>query len=62
MIALPVNPVSERWHGIYPLHPEQPVFSTTIDGAVRVITGIGGKGMTTGPALARESIDTLTAR
>lgn len=62
MTALPPNPVSERWHGIYPLHPERPVFSTTIHGAVRVVTGIGGKGMTTAPALARESIDTLAAR
>ena len=61
MIALAPNPVSERWHGIYPLHPEQPVFTTTIHDAVRIITGIGGKGMTTGPALARESIDAIAA-
>jgi FAD dependent oxidoreductase TIGR03364 len=62
MIALESSVVSERWHGIYPLHRDHPVFSTTLNGAVRVVTGIGGKGMTTGPALARESIDALVDR
>jgi FAD dependent oxidoreductase TIGR03364 len=62
MIAMESDVVSERWHGIYPLHRDQPVFSTTLNGAVRVVTGIGGKGMTTGPALARESIDEIVAR
>jgi FAD dependent oxidoreductase TIGR03364 len=51
--------VSERWHGIYPLHRDQPVFSRDIERNIHVITGIGGKGMTTGPALARESIDRI---
>ena len=49
--------VSERWHGIYPLHRDQPVFSRDVEPNIHVITAIGGKGMTTGPALARESID-----
>jgi glycine/D-amino acid oxidase-like deaminating enzyme len=61
MIAPATNPVSERWYGIYALHRDRPLFSTTINGAIRVITGIGGKGMTTGPALARESIDAIAA-
>jgi len=61
MVHLPpgVQAVAERWTGIYPLHKDRPVFSTVVDGAIHVITGIGGKGMTTGPALARESIDRL---
>jgi glycine/D-amino acid oxidase-like deaminating enzyme len=59
MIDLAAHPVSERWHGTYPLHPDRPVFTATIDRSIHVITGIGGKGMTTGPALARESIDQL---
>lgn len=60
MIRLPEGAVAERWHGIYPVHPDLPVYSRT-DGAIRIVTGIGGKGMTTGPALARESIDQLVA-
>jgi FAD dependent oxidoreductase TIGR03364 len=59
MIRLPEDPVAERWHGIYPLHKDQPVFTTTVGERVRVVTGIGGKGMTTGPALARENVDAL---
>ena len=57
MIALPADAVAERWHGIYPLHRDRPVFSTVLHGRIRIVTGIGGKGMTTGPALARESLD-----
>lgn len=62
MVALPEDPVAERWHGIYPLHRDRPVFTASPHRNVRVITGIGGKGMTTGPALARESIDQIVAR
>ena len=58
MVAVPA--VAERWHGIYPLHRDLPVFETTVGGCVHVVTGIGGKGMTTGPALARESIGRLS--
>ena len=64
MISLPADAdaVAERWHGIYPLHPDKSVFTATVHGKARIVTGIGGKGMTTGPALARESIDQLPAR
>lgn len=51
--------VAERWHGIYALHPDRPVFAETLNGNVHIVTGIGGKGMTTGPAFARESMDRL---
>ena len=53
------NPVAERWHGIYPLHRDKPVFTHVVNDRIHITTGIGGKGMTTGPALARESIDAL---
>ena len=63
MIRLPADAVAERWHGVYPLHRDRPVFTAELfGGAVRVVTGVGGKGMTTGPALARESVDQLPAR
>lgn len=49
--------ISQRWHGIYSLHPEQELLRKTLDDRIHLVTGIGGKGMTTGPAVARESID-----
>ena len=58
-IRLPENPVAERWYGVYPLHRDRAVFQTRLHGAIHVVTGIGGKGMTTAPALARESIEQL---
>ena len=59
MIRLPEDPVAERWHGIYPLHKERAVFSANVGERIHIVTGIGGKGMTTGPALAREGIEAL---
>ena len=60
MVRLPEDPVAERWHGIYPLHRERAVFATSVGERIHVVTGIGGKGMTTGPALAREGIKALS--
>jgi len=51
--------VARRWHGIYAMHPENPIFQESIDDRIHLVTGIGGKGMTTGPAVARESIDAI---
>ena len=62
MIHVPPDAIAERWHGIYPLHRDRPLFSTTLHDRIHIITGIGGKGMTTGPALARESIDAIVPR
>jgi FAD dependent oxidoreductase TIGR03364 len=59
MMDWPNWTVRDRWAGIYTFHPQREIFSTTIDDRVHVITGIGGKGMTTGPALAEETINNL---
>jgi FAD dependent oxidoreductase TIGR03364 len=56
LVRLPHWRVAERWLGVYTLHPERPLFSETVDDRIHLLTGIGGKGMTTGAALARESI------
>jgi FAD dependent oxidoreductase TIGR03364 len=53
------GPIAARWHGIYSLCPPAELFRETIDGVIHLVTGIGGKGMTTGPAVARETIDAL---
>lgn len=52
--------VIERWHGIYGMPRDSELFRASIDGVIHIVTGIRGKGMTTGPAVARETIDALT--
>jgi FAD dependent oxidoreductase TIGR03364 len=59
LIELPSWEVAERWHGVYGMPREGELYRATIDGVIHVVTGIRGKGMTTGPAVARETIDAL---
>jgi FAD dependent oxidoreductase TIGR03364 len=62
LIHLPSWEIAERWHGIYSMPREAEIYRQTIDEVIHLITGIRGKGMTTGPAVARESIDALVER
>ncbi|TWU09177.1 N-methyltryptophan oxidase [Symmachiella macrocystis] len=49
--------IDSRWQGEYSLLEDREILETTIDGRIHLVTGIGGKGMTTAPAVARESIE-----
>ncbi len=57
MLRLSHWEIDERWHGVYTSNAAGELFEETIDGRIHVVTGIGGKGMTTSPALARERIE-----
>ena len=46
--------ITERWHGVYGMPKDAELYRETIDGAIHLVTGIRGKGMTTGPAVARD--------
>ncbi len=59
MLDLPAWPIRELWNGYCLTHPTDPVYTAQVDERVRVVTGIGGKGMTTGPGLAQHSIETI---
>jgi FAD dependent oxidoreductase TIGR03364 len=59
LIDLPSWEVAERWHGVYAMPKNGELYRETIDEVIHVVTGIRGKGMTTGPAVARETIDAL---
>jgi FAD dependent oxidoreductase TIGR03364 len=59
LVRLPHWRIAERWHGIYSLHPEQDMYAETLHGRIHLLTGLFGKGMTVGPALAREAIDRI---
>lgn len=52
--------VTDRWCGIYTEEKSAGLFQQTIGDRVRLVTGIGGKGMTTGPGLAKENISQLS--
>jgi glycine/D-amino acid oxidase-like deaminating enzyme len=62
LLQLPTWEIAERWHGVYSMPKNAEVYRETMDGVIHVVTGIRGKGMTTGPAVARETIDTLALR
>jgi FAD dependent oxidoreductase TIGR03364 len=59
LLDLPSWEIVERWHGIYSMPRDAELYRETIDDVVHLVTGIRGKGMTTGPAVARETIDAL---
>jgi hypothetical protein len=43
------------------MHPQRDVYTETIDGAIHIVTGIAGKGMSTGPGFARQHIEAVLA-
>jgi FAD dependent oxidoreductase TIGR03364 len=57
MITLPTWELQQLWNGFYLNYPQGPIFTETIDGAIHIATGIGGKGMTTGPGFALAHVE-----
>ena len=56
MITLQSWHIQKQWNGYYLIHPQREVFTETIDEKIHVVTGIAGKGMSTGPGFARKHI------
>ena len=56
MITLPSWRIKTMWNGYYLIHPEHEVFTETIDDRIHIVTGIAGKGMSTGPGFAQKHI------
>ncbi|WP_298865346.1 TIGR03364 family FAD-dependent oxidoreductase [uncultured Gimesia sp.] len=52
--------VIDRWCGIYTEEKSAGLFQHSRGDHIHLITGIGGKGMTTGPGLAKENIGQLS--
>ena len=54
-------PVVRRWAGVYTGATDgRPVYRTTIDPGIVVVTGPAGRGMTLSPAIAEETWEELT--
>jgi FAD dependent oxidoreductase TIGR03364 len=62
LIDLPSWEIAERWHGVYGMAKDAELYRATLDGVIHIVTGIRGKGMTTAPAVARETIEALASR
>ena len=56
MLDLPSWEIARMWNGYYMLHPERPVYTQTINERIQIVTGIAGKGMSTGPGFAQHQI------
>lgn len=50
-------PIGKTWNGYYSQESTQGVLAKTIENGIHIVTGIGGKGMTSGPALMEKVID-----
>eukprot|EP01061_Rhynchopus_euleeides_P021593 TRINITY_DN3519_c0_g1_i1.p1 TRINITY_DN3519_c0_g1~~TRINITY_DN3519_c0_g1_i1.p1 ORF type:complete len:412 (+),score=175.86 TRINITY_DN3519_c0_g1_i1:47-1237(+) len=59
VIDLPTFEVRRRWFGMYSQTPSGDRFEADVSANVKILTGIGGKGMTSAPGLAKETIDTM---
>ena len=59
MVKLPSWDIQQMWNGYYSIHPRQGIYTATIDDRIHLVSGIGGKGMSTGPGYARHSVEKL---
>jgi len=58
ILDLPDWALSEQWCGFYAQHPDE-IFTHSIGPNIHIVTGIGGKGMTTGAGFAEKNLARL---
>lgn len=59
ILDLPSWKIQRTWNGFYSQSKNAEIFNQLIDSRVHVVTGIGGKGMTTSCGFASENIDSI---
>ncbi|RYF73438.1 MAG: TIGR03364 family FAD-dependent oxidoreductase [Cytophagaceae bacterium] len=55
IVTFPVDQISRRWAGFYAQTPHE-IFEHAVNDYIHIITGIGGKGMTSSAGYAEESV------
>ena len=55
IVTFPLNPIQKTWAGFYG-QTDREIFEYDVDSTIRIVTGIGGKGMTSGAGYAEETI------
>ena len=55
IVTFPIDQISRRWAGFYAQTTDE-IFEYSVDGHIHIITGIGGKGMTSSAGYAEESV------
>ncbi len=56
MVRIPELRIAQRWHGIYLKHPTEPYVTADPRLSMRVVTGVGGNGMTLSFGLAERVV------
>jgi len=60
-LQLPDWHLAERWHGVYAVHPDQSYLVREPSTGVRIVTGVGGAGMTLSFGLADRTLAEIDA-
>jgi len=58
-LAAPDLAIAQHWHGVYAKHRDQPYLSLSPEPHVRVVTGVGGAGMTLSFGLAAQTVQEM---
>ena len=59
MLDLPNWNIQKMWNGYYLQHPQLPIYTEQVAENITIVTGIAGKGMSTGAGFVRRHIDAL---
>jgi FAD dependent oxidoreductase TIGR03364 len=57
ILNLPDWHIQHMWNGYYMVNPRDEIYTATIAGSIHIVTGIAGKGMSTGPGFSRHNIE-----